>query len=167
MKLSLLFWGFLLLAACGFQPVYKDGPSVQHEAYHSVRSALSSITVDIIPNREGQAVRNYLIDTLYTQGTPLNPQYRLKISPIKEHIVEIGIDRDDEASRAQLRQETNMTLFDASNKAILSRTIRATTGYNILAGQFTTFVTEEDARRQAQKILADNITTQLELYFNQ
>jgi LPS-assembly lipoprotein len=156
MKFITLF-ALLFLTACGFTPVYGT---------KTVSNDLSNIDIAIIPDEEGQIVRNHLIDAMYNDGYPSNPQYRLVVSPVQESIVEIGIDRDDEASRAQLRQETTMRLIDLDDKVVLQRKVRATSGYNILAGQFTTFVTEEDARKQALKALSNNIITQLELYFN-
>lgn len=147
----------ILVAACGFSPVYGT---------KSVSQSFSNIDVAIIPNREGQMLRNHLIDVLYGSGYPARPDYQLIISPIKENIFEIGIDRDDEASRAQLRLSANMKLRDLNdNKVVLNRTVRTTTGYNILVGQFTTYITENDAREQSLKALSDNIVTQLELYF--
>lgn len=156
MKFIPLF-ALLFLTACGFTPVYGT---------KTVSNDLSNIDIAIIPDEEGQIVRNHLIDAMYNDGYPSNPQLRLVVSPVQESIVEIGIDRDDEASRAQLRQETTMRLIDLDDKVVLQRKVRATSGYNILAGQFTTFVTEEDARKQALKALSNNIITQLELYFN-
>lgn len=149
----------LFLSSCGFTPVYGT---------KSTSTNLSSIAVNVIPDREGQILRNHLIDVLYTNGYPSSPRYHLKISPVVENSVEIGIDKDDEASRAQLRQQTTMQLIDIdTNAVLLQRDIRATSGYNILSGQFTTFVSEEDARKQALRALADNVMTQLEIYFNQ
>ena len=156
MKFITLF-ALLFLTACGFTPVYGT---------KTVSNDLSNIDIAIIPDEEGQIVRNHLIDAMYSDGHPSNPQLRLVVSPVQESIVEIGIDRDDEASRAQLRQEATMHLVNPDDKVVLQRTVRATSGYNILAGQFTTFVTEEDARKQALKALSNNIITQLELYFN-
>lgn len=151
----------LLVTACGFTPVYNGGGTT------STTQSLNKVEVMTIPNREGQIVRNHLIDRLYDNGYPANPQYRLSVSPINENTVKMGIDRDDEASRAQLRLYTSMTLWDnVTNKAVLKRQIQATTGYNILAGQFTTYVTKEDARKQGLRMLSDDIMTQLELYFN-
>lgn len=156
MKFLTLF-ALLFLTACGFTPVYGT---------KTVSNDLSNIDIAIIPDEEGQIVRNHLIDAMYNNGYPSNPQLRLVVSPVQESIIEIGIDRDDEASRAQLRQETTMRLVNPDDNVLLQRKIRATSGYNILAGQFTTFVTEEDARKQALKALSNNIITQLELYFN-
>lgn len=159
MKFLSLIFTIFIISACGFTPVYGD---------KSLPSSIGAIEVKVIPDRGGQIVRNHLIDRLYQDGYPTNPDYFLAVSAIKENIVEIGIDIDDEASRAQLRQQANMTLTDAkTNKVVLTRTVRATSGYNILLGQFTTFVTEDDARNQALKTIAEDIVTQLELYFNQ
>jgi LPS-assembly lipoprotein len=148
---------FLILTACGFTPVYNT---------HSVSSSLNQIEIAAIPNREGQIVRNHLIDRMYVDGYPANPQYQLSVSPIIETIVKIGIDKDDEASRAQLRQQASFRLIDINTQEIvLERTVRTISGYNILAGQFKTFVTEQDAREQALKALAEDIVTQLQLHF--
>jgi LPS-assembly lipoprotein len=154
------YWILIICVAitgCGFTPTYST---------QTLDSSLSNIHINIIPNREGQIVRNHLIDRLHHGGSPVHADYNLKISPIRENIVEIGIDTDDEASRAQLRQEATVILTDINGKVVLNRTVRATSGYNILQGQFTTFVTEEDARKQALKVLSDHIITQLEIYFN-
>ncbi len=150
-------FALLFITACGFTPVYGT---------KTVSTDLSNVEIAVIPNKEGVIVRNHLIDTLYKNGYPSSPDYKLIVSPIEEKIVEIAIDQDDEASRAQLRQQTTFRLVDTDNKTVLQRTVRATSGYNILAGQFTTFVTEEDARKQALEVISNNIITQLELYFN-
>jgi LPS-assembly lipoprotein len=150
------------VTACGFTPVYQDTNKP-----NAAQTEMASIDVAVIPNFEGQTVRNFLIDRLYNDGYPTNPEYRLVTSPILERTIEIGIDRDDNASRAQLRQSANFKLIRLNDNAvILNETVLATTGYNILDGSFTTFVTEGDARVQALRTLSDKIIIQLELYFN-
>lgn len=153
---------FLSLTACGFTPVYAP-----QNGSPMVQESMSSISVETIPDRPGQIVRNHLLDRLYYQnGYPVSPRYRLVVSPIAEEVVEIGIDRDDEASRAQLRQRATFNLIDTNTgKPVLKRTVRAVSSYNILSGQFTTFITQQDARKQSLRALADNIMTELELYF--
>jgi hypothetical protein len=149
-----------ILTACGFSPIYQmHGTQVIED--------LSNIDIAIIPNEEGVIVRNYLIDQLYKNGYPKNAEYRLITNPVQEQIIEIAIDQDDNASRAQLRQNTSFKLVQISNnQPVLERTVRATTGYNILDSQFTTFVTRSDAREQALRVLADKIIIQLELHFS-
>ena len=155
------FFCFLIVSACGFTPVYSpDSRST------IVQSSISSITIDTIPDREGQLVRNHLIDRLLKDGYVASPQYRLVVSPIQESIVGIGIDKDDEASRAQLRESASFRLIRLSdNSTVLDHTVRSVSSYNILSGQFTTFVTQQDAREQALRDLSDKIVTRLELYF--
>lgn len=158
MKLLYLF-AFLAISACGFTPVYQTNSQ-------GTAANLSNIDIAMIPNEEGVIMRNYLIDRMYKNGYPLNAEYKLVTAPIKEQIIEIAIDQDDNASRAQLRQATSFQLVRVSdNQVVLSRAVRATTGYNILEGQFTTFVTRSDAREQALRLLADKVIIQLELYF--
>lgn len=168
MRHSLCFFFLLMfLSACGFEPMYKDEGSVWGGNMSGVSSNLNTIDIAVIPNYEGQVVRNHLIDRFYKGGYPVNPLYRLETAPVQESILEIGVDKDDNASRAQLRQSTTFRLVRLSdNEVVLQRTVRATTGYNILEGQFTTYVTESDARKQALRTLADSITTQVELYFS-
>lgn len=155
----------LCVTACGFAPVYQNGRTTTSSP--TAESALNTIDVAVIPNYEGQTVRNHLIDRLYKNGYPSSPEYRLVTSQINEKTIEIGIDRDDNASRAQLRQNAQFKLIRLSdNIVVLNRAVTATTGYNILEGSFTTFVTEQDARNQALRTLSDKIMIQLELYFN-
>ena len=152
----------IVVSACGFTPVYS--PTMQSG---KVEAGISSIAIDTIPDREGQMVRNHLIDRLQLNGTPANPEYRLMVSPIQEDLIEIGIDKNDEASRAQLRESATFDLIRLSdNKTVYTRTVRSVAGYNILGGQFTTFINEQDTREQALRALADNIVTDLEIYFS-
>lgn len=149
----------LLLSACGFTPVYGT---------HSTGKNLSSIDVAIIPDRNGQTVRNHLLDRLYRDREPIEKKYILTVSPIEESNVNVIFNKNDDASRAQLRLSASFTLTDNEDGSIvLQRVARATTGYNILAGQFTTFITQQDAREQALRAISNNIITQIEVYFNQ
>lgn len=148
----------LIISACGFTPV--------HGTRH-INDKLSQIEIMIASGHNRQIVRNHLIDKLYSNGQPSSPLYKLQISPIIEKTVTIGIDDDDEISRTQLRLSTQITLTDKDNKNILHRIVRATTAYNILAGQFTTYITEKNARENALKTLSKNIKTQLELHLSQ
>ena len=61
-----------------------------------------------------------------------------------------------------------MALYDAQaadGKPVLTRSLWSVTSFNQLGSQYTTLVTEEDARNQAIRQLSDQIVTRLELYF--
>ena len=168
--LSLLFVVFLtvLTAGCGLSPVYgtyaNDGTST------SMKTALDAVYVDNIPDRTGQKLRNILIDRMVSKGgnTKADDSFKLQVNPISESIYGIGIAKDATATRSQIRLSTGFTLFDMRGDTPVSIHTGSVTGvasFNALASQYTTLVTEEDARDQAIGLLADQITTRLELYF--
>ena len=76
-----------LITGCGFSPVYGK-KSLGGDA---VPAALRTIEVETIPDREGQFLRNELIDRFYLSGAPINPAYKLYIEPINENRSELDI----------------------------------------------------------------------------
>lgn len=161
--LRTFFLAFLLslpfiLAACGFTPMYGK---------NDVMTALDMIAIENIPNREGQFLRNALVDRFYRHGRPSNFAYLLKIEPLEENLTDLDITKNSSATRAQLRMSTTMSLLDRmTGDTLIERPLTAVTSYNVLQSQFTTRVSEQDARDAAISELARQIETQLALYFN-
>ncbi len=152
----------LTLTACGFHPVHGDFRSSQQDG-----KALPQIGIDVIPDREGQILRNELIDRLHLDGTPTDPRYQLSIARITEYDKELAITKSSEATRAQLSLKTSMSLADRkTGKVVLSRDVQALTSYNVLESEFATRVTESSARENAIRDLARQIDLNLNLYFN-
>jgi LPS-assembly lipoprotein len=149
------------LSACGFTPVHSTAPTTK-----SVSNNLNSIEIAIIPNRSGQYLRNALIDKLYSNGYPSNPRYKLTIEPLQEIISDFDVTIDSDATRRQLKLITNFNLTDKNNKTLLNRHITAVTSNNVLVSEFSTIVTEQNARDAALDDLARQIETQLALYLN-
>lgn len=170
MKYLSLIAVLFALSSCGFSPMYgtaskTDGNSQQSG---SVKSNLSQIEIDIIPDRSGQFLRNALIDQFYTSGTPTNAPYRLKIDRINESVSDFDITIESEATRRQLRLTTKMALYDTQNDTkIMERSLVAITSHNVLESEFSTLVTEQSARDAALNDLARQVERQLALYFNQ
>ena len=164
-RLSLLiFFVIPTLSACGFAPVY--GTHKQNNETPAPQIVFNDIAIAIIPDREGQYLRNALIDRLYSQGKPINPRYTLRVAPINEKIYDFDITQDSEATRRQLRLNSVMVLINNETKqAILSREITAIASNNILESEFSTLVTEQNARDNALDDLARQIERQLALYF--
>lgn len=159
--LPLAFCALLPLTGCGFTPLYAT-PS----AATGVTAGLDTIHIENIPNREGQYLRNQLIDRFYRSGRPANPAYRLRIDPIAETLTDLDITKSSSATRAQLRLNTRITLRDAATgRTLLERPLVSITSYNILQSQFTTRVSEENARNNALDDLARQIEAQLALHF--
>lgn len=161
----------LTLTACGFQPLYGKktthaSPSHQNAHDIGIEDHLALTEIAIIPNREGQFLRNQLIDSFHHQGAPLNPVYRLTIAPIKESITDLNITATADSTRAQIRLTTQIILTDnTTNEELFSRKIRSITSYNILASEFATRVSEASTREDALTDLSRQIETQLGLYF--
>jgi len=156
---TLLLSTFLFLAACGFKPLYSSQTTA--------KQSFNAVFIDNIPDREGQYLRNALMDRLYNQGRPGTPQYNLNVSAIHQQRRDLDITKSSSATRAQLQVNTTITLSDSKTGSILlKRDLRALTSYNILQSQFTTRVSEDDAQRSALDDLARQIEQQLALHFN-
>lgn len=154
----------LLLCGCGFSPLY--GELATEQGRQPVEQSLSSIYIENIPDREGQYVRNALMDRFYQQGRPTDPVYTLRIGNIRERTTNLAIRKSADATRAQLHQTTKLTLTDRlTNEVVLQRDLTAVNSYNILDSHFTTRVSEDYARRSGLDDLARQAETQLALYF--
>lgn len=148
-----------LLSACGFSPVYGD------RGAGSAAPMLNAIAIGNIPDRDGQMLRNRLIDRFYGNGRPSDPLWSLDIAPVRERLSEIDITKDSDATRGQLRLETDIRLRRiADGTDMLHRTVRTTTGYNIVASRFATRVTEDAARTNAVDDLARQIESAIALF---
>ncbi len=158
----------LLLTSCGFSPVYgTHSHNNASQAAPTSKAGLNNVEILNIPNREGQLLRNALIDRFYTSGTPTNAKYTLKISPIQENIYNFDITIDSEATRRQLRLKTRMELIDnETNKTLVTQHLLSIASYNVLTSEFSTLVTEQSARKNALNDLARQIERQVALYFN-
>jgi LPS-assembly lipoprotein len=154
--------GMMFLSGCGFTPMYGGGPTAQHE----VQGKLSNIRVENIPNREGQYLRNLLVDRFFAEGRQQNAAYSLRFTPIQEAKYELDVTKNANATRAELRQTTTLNLIDVkTGKTLLTRSLLASTSYNVLSSQFTTRVSEDDARLNALRDLARQAEQQIVLYF--
>ncbi len=154
--------GLLGLAACGFQPLYGQP---QQQAQSSVATELAAVRIDPLRDRVGQQMHNYLRDRLNPDGQPLSPSYRLRVE-LTETLSELGVRRDETATRANLRMQAKFSLLDVSGgQSLFSGQSTSTTSYDILENPFATTVSEGDARERALRELADDIQTRLALYF--
>ncbi len=153
----------LMLPACGFTPLYADGGG---DLRAPITAALNDIAIVPIPDRDGQALRNGLIDRFYKNGTPRHPTLTLSVAPLIEAVTDLDVTADDEATRRQLRLSTTFTLKDPVRAdPLLTRSIYAIVSYNVLESQFTTRVAEQTARDNAVVDLARQIEQALVIYF--
>src|SRR5690606_240502 len=104
---------------------------------------LQSVAISNIPNREGQFLRNLLMDRFYRHAKPDSPLYTLTIDPLEEYIRNLDITVTSDATRGQLQLRTRMRLVENNTGAVvLERKLSAITSYNILVSEFTNQVSE-------------------------
>lgn len=152
-----------MLSHCGFSPVYG---TLGHNKNGAVGAQFSKIQISMIPDREGQYLKNALIDRLHRNGQDPVTRYRLNVAPILESTVNLDLTRDADSTRAQLRLRTTVQLSDTLTQTIvLVRPLTAIASYNILDSEFSTRVSEENTRLNALDELAEQIERQLALYF--
>ena len=155
--LALALW----LGACGFEPLYARSEATGL----GTQDLLAQVRIAPIPDRVGQELHNLLRDRLNPRGQPVNPAYRLQIA-VSEQTEELGIRKDETATRANLKVFANFVLSDArSGEALLSGRSRSFNSYNILESQFATLFSEADARSRALREISDEIRNRLAVYF--
>jgi len=156
----------LLLTSCGFQPMY-GSHSASADLKSEAGASLANVDIQVLPDREGQMLRNELIDGMYPHGQPATPRYQLKFNELVMNVRELDLTKSSEATRAQIIASTGIHLIDMdSGNEVLSRSIKSISSYNVLPSEFATNVTEENARESAIKDLARQVQLQLTLYFN-
>lgn len=153
------------LSACaGYQPLYAVAPADGGAPSDpTVAQALHQVSVERIPERSGQMLREKLIERLGTRPAD-GPQWPLRVR-LRERTQDLGIQRDASATRANFILDATITLNDPDGQIQLNRTINVITGYAILDDLFATQVAERDARERAIDAMADRIRTQLALHF--
>lgn len=151
----------LLLPACGFQPMYG-----KHAGGQSLAALHQNIRIDNIPDRDGQFLRNMLLDRLNDEGRPADARYVLEVAPLKKEAVNQLITKDATYTRALLKISTTVRLVDTVyGKTVLERKFLSSGSYNLLDNQFATIVSRDSMTDNLLRELSDNIVTALNLHF--
>lgn len=151
----------LLLAACGFTPMYGT------LGKGDVQQTLNNIQISNIPDHQGLQLRNNLIDRFYHDGRPADPAYFLDIAPILVSKTDLDLTKNATATRSQLSVTTTFKLSDKrTGKILLERNLSSGASYDILDSRFTTRVSEDNAEQNALEDLARQIEQQIVLYLH-
>lgn len=144
----------LVMAGCGFSPVYRSGAPIPE---------LSRISVAPIPDRQGQILRTMLEERL--QRDRRRRDLTLSID-LEESRTEQAIRSDDTPTRTVLTFVANYRLErDADETGVVSGTSRIQTSFNLLDQIYATVVSERAARERAMRLLAEDIARRLAAYF--
>jgi LPS-assembly lipoprotein len=140
----------LVLAACGFSPVYAPGGTA---------SALRGKVEVAVPD----SVDSYLLVQNLEErlGRPAQPDYKLALALA---VVAQGqaVTAENETTRYSLVGRIDYQLIDITSDEVISEgSVDNFTGYSATGSTVETLASERDARQRLMVILADQITTQL------
>ena len=154
-KTGFLFAALLSLAACGFQPMYGDAAKKTTQT--------ERISIEDIPDRDGQYLRNALLDRIGTDG---ESRYSLSVDKMTKKVTDMALRRDATYTRGQMEIGADITLVDRqTGQTVLTRHVHSFGGYNELDNQFATNVSEQAQTENMLQDLASSIITEVDLYF--
>lgn len=157
--ISLVFMG--LATGCGFQPLY--GEQTQNA---KVTGRLAATYVMPIDGREGQFVRNELLDRITPKGIPARATYRLKIK-LNKGKQGLAIDQDDSTNRYNLTLTAKYSLFAANGKDIVHKgSAQSIASYNVVTSDFANLSAEQNAQKRSALVLAEKIHRQISVFFS-
>jgi LPS-assembly lipoprotein len=148
----------LLLAACGFHPLYANRRS------SGLDEQLASVKVSPVSDRIGQMLVRSLRDGLNPAGLKVAQRYTLTIT-LTRSIYDLAIRKDGTASREAYTANAYFTLQDAPKNTIaLTGLARANDSYDVGENPFTSTVANSDADRKAADSMSQQIQSQIVVY---
>ncbi len=156
------FLALLSLPACGFHPVYG---TMDSDGSSHVANLLNDVAIDSIPDRNGQILRNNLIDRMYGDGRPASPRYHLSVS-ITRSEADTGILTDATSTRAVVTIAAKYTLTDDKKAVLFSGTANSVASFTKLVQQYGTEAAREDADQRALHEISEQLVTRLSMYFS-
>jgi len=150
------------LAACGFQPVYSQKTA---SANPELTGFFRNISIEEIPGKAGQDLRNSLYDTLNPTSASGENLYRLEIK-LKRDIIPMIIEKDRSITRYNLVYEAHIKLIEiASGKVIYTGAAQMSGGYDAINSDYAVYMAEGDAGHHVIRDLAEEIKNKLTSYF--
>ncbi|MDE2030331.1 MAG: hypothetical protein KGI97_07185 [Alphaproteobacteria bacterium] len=156
-----LLISMLALAGCGFHPVYAAHGTDDNSP---VAMDLNNVAIDNIPDRDGQILRNELIDRMYGPDRPEHSQYRLKVS-IHSNEAGLGILANATATRALLNMYADYILTDAKGKILAKGEAHSVASFDLLDQMYGTIASRQDAQARTLHECGEQIVNRLNLYF--
>lgn len=152
----------LLLASCGFQPLYATG-DFGGSLDDQVAQKLQQVAIEPIPERSGQILRNHLIDLMYSKGRPAKPQHRLKVdlTTSEEYL---GLLANATSTLAEVHCNATFTLTDTQGKEVFKGTAHSATTYDRLNNQFVNLSAHDDAMARTLSEIATQIANQVAMH---
>ena len=150
----------LMLAGCGFQPLYGKG------SLQANRADLGQLRIEPIADRVGQITYNALRDSLNPKGAPSDPRHALRVL-LREKKERLVFKRDATATRGRLGLKASYSIIDlATGKSVSKGLSRTTASYNIVQSDYATLVAEQDARDRVARTIAGDVARRVSICFS-
>jgi len=156
--LSLL--ALAVLSACGFRPMYADNAGAP-----ALGEEFGTVSIEPIPDRLGQMVRNHLLDRINPYGEPAAPDYLLKVT-VDKSLEGYGFRSDEAITRESLTLNAVFTLVEqSSGKVVLQDEVRAIQAYDVVQSDFANYSAEQDAEARTALQISEMVVARLGLFF--
>jgi len=142
----------LLLAACGFQPMY---------AQPGGGAAIGPVNVTQIDGMAGHVLKAEL-DRLLAVENNGDPPATLEIT-LSEQVTPLGIRVDESATRSELRLIANYVLTPAAGGRVMRGSVFTVVNYDIPTAAFGEIAAQDDARERAAETMAQRFRAELAL----
>ena len=157
MRRRALAAAFLLLPACGLQPLYGGGSG------SPVATTLSSVEVAPIAGQAGWLMRNKLVGRLGAAGSG-QTQYRLDVT-LDDNITAFGLRADRAATQERRTLRARYQLVSLpTGTVVLDATAGSDAGIDIVSSEYATVAAEQTALENLSNIVADQIVARLAIY---
>lgn len=152
------------LTACGFRPLYTSNSVNDNDKY--VQDEMSQIFIDEIDGFHGQKMRRQLLSLISPEHEVERGKYRLSVeigTPTKS---ELGVKRNNQATRFRLSYNVRYTLysFPQMNK-IKSGSVSKFSSYDVNNSPRSSDVAKDYMEDRLLKEIARDITIQISSYF--
>ncbi|MDW3224029.1 MAG: LPS assembly lipoprotein LptE [Paracoccaceae bacterium] len=147
---NILFVVPLMLAACGFTPVYAPGGTgAQFQ---------NNISVQAPTTRDGFLLTQRLEQRL---GRAANAPYTLNYT-VRSSAANLAVDTEGSVTRFNLIGVANYSLIETSTgRVVASNSVDNFTGYSAAGTTVATLAAERDAQQRLMVMLADQIVTRV------
>jgi LPS-assembly lipoprotein len=143
----------LLLAACGFSPMY--GSSSAGSAH-----AIGPVAINEIDGKAGHVLRTELMRILDVENDG-SPPSDLHIT-LSEQVAPLGLRRDESATRAELRLIANYVLTPPNGR-VMRGSVVTVVDYDVPTAAFGEISAQDDARERAGETMAERFRAELAL----
>lgn len=159
LRLACLTGALAALGACGFHPIYAP-----REGSVFVDKALNNVAIANIPDRQGQMLRNHLMDRMYFSGRPTKPQAELTVT-LRSTETDLGVQKDATTARRQLNMWAQYRLKAIAGDELLKGSAHSSVSFSKMDAQYGTLAAEQNAYDRAIHEVGEQIVNRLSLYY--